>query len=289
MSILNKIKTSGNELPPRLILSGPEGIGKTTFASKFPDPLFISSENGMTGFENIPHIEPESFDDVMQLVDTLIIDKAGYKTLVIDTVDWLERMIHKSLIIRDGKNNIEDYGYGKGYKLSEGFLVQLLSKLDQLRNKGVGILLLSHVQIRTFNSPDGESWERYENKGHKGFTGILREWPDACLFATYQVFRKGTDLKSKLIGGERILHTSWSPGWDAKNRLNLPETLPMEYSALVEAIQANNLPALRKNYLDFLSNSTLSDELKKKHTSVLQTLSADKLKDGISKLKEKQK
>ncbi|HEY5811240.1 MAG TPA: ATP-binding protein [Terrimicrobiaceae bacterium] len=292
MNVLTKIKRGGENLPPRVLLAGPEGIGKSTYGASAPSPLFVSQEDGLTGLDHIARIHPSSFAEILMLIDQL---KSGseFKTLVIDTMDWLERAIHQFICARDGKQNVEDYGYGKGYKIAEQELVTLLSKLDALRHaQKIGIVLLAHVHIRTFIDPTGNSWDRYEMKGHKGFTGILREWPDACLFATYEVFKhkeRGSNIE-KVIGGDRIIRTNWSPGWDAKNRLNLPEVLPMPeengYGVLMAAVHDNKPETLRKEFLALLSTSSLSEEDRAKWVTVdPETVPVARIRNGIGKLK----
>lgn len=292
MSILAKIKRGGESLPPRILLSGPEGIGKSTFAANAPSPLFISQEQGLTGLDHVARITPDSFGDVLQTVDELTKDAGEFKTLVIDTTDWLERSIHSYICKRDGMANIEAYGFGKGYKVAELELSTLLSKLDALRERQkVGIILLSHVQIKTFTQPGGEQWDRYEMKGHKGCTGILREWPDACLFAVYEVFKsKGAGGRAeKTIGGGRVIHTTWSPGWDAKNRLSLPETLDLSWDAFADAVEANSPDKLRRQYTELLKSAQMEAAVRAKWQAVkLETLSADRIRDGIVKLQKLQ-
>ena len=288
-SILQKIKRGGESLPPRVSLSGPEGIGKSTFGASAPSPLFISQEDGLTGLDHVARVNPESFADVLALVDEITANGSEFKTLVIDTVDWLERSIHSFICDRDSKSGVEDYGYGKGYKVAEAELVLLLSKLDALRQKQkMGIVLLSHVHIKAFASPDGSTWDRYEMKGHKGFTGILREWPDACLFAVYEVFKtkeKG-EQRERVIGGDRIIHTQWSPGWDAKNRLGLPETLPLSWDDFDSAVQANRPDRLREQYVALLKTADMPEADREKWGKIdVATLPPDRIKNGISKLK----
>ena len=293
-SILSKIKRGGEILPPRILLSGPEGIGKSTFAANAPNPLFISQENGLTGLEHVAHISPENFSEVLGAVDELTASASEFQSLVLDTVDWLERSIHQYICKRDGWDNIEAYGkgFGKGYKVAEAELVLLLHKLDSLRStRKVGIVLLSHVHIKPFSAPEGTSWDRYEMKGHKGFTGILREWPDACLFAVYEVHKtkERGELKEKVIGGDRIIHTTWSPGWDAKNRLGLPDVLPLSWDAFSEAVEANSPSKLRDEFTALLATSTLTEKERAAWTKTpVETLAPDRIRSGIAKLQKLQ-
>jgi len=292
--LLNKIKRGNANVPLRYVVAGPEGVGKSTLASKSPSPLFICAEDGLTGLDHIQRFAPADLTELNSMLDALIASAGEFKTIVIDTTDWLERLICASVCKRDGKSDIEDYGYGKGYVVMEGELVLLLQKLDLARQKaGLGIIMLSHVHIRTFNDPRGQSYERFEMKGHKRFTGILREWPDACLFATYEVFQTKEKGKSRetTIGGERVLHTQWSPAWDAKNRMNLPDVLPLDWDALQSAITENSVVTLTAKIKALYSTAKIADADKPKWDkwmSGVDSLSADKLKAGIENLTKKQ-
>jgi hypothetical protein len=296
-SILKQIKRGNNNLPPRIVVAGPEGIGKSTLASKAPGVLFICPEDGLTGLEHVSRLSPNQFgnsiDGLHQLLDELIASPGEIKHVAIDTSDWLERFIGAAMCKRDGKSSIEDYGYGKGYVLLEEEIVKLLQKLDALRAKNIGIIILSHVNIRTFTDPAGPTYDRYEMKGHKRITGLLREWPDALLFATRQVFtkkEKGTS-KETAIGGDRIMHTEWSVAWDAKNRLNLPSELPLEWDALVSAIAENTPANLIKRATALYATATIDPEQKakwEKAVAALSAQSADRIKAAIAKLESMQ-
>lgn len=287
MNIFDKIKRGEADLPPRIVLAGPEGIGKSTFASKAPAPLFIAAEDGLTGLEHVQRITPHTLDDLYALLDAM--EPASFKSVVIDTADWLERFVAAAICKRDGHDNIEAYGYGKGYTVLEVEMVKILGKLDALRAKKMNIIILSHVNIRTFTDPAGPSWDRYEMKGHKKWTGLLREWPDTCLFAVREVFKTKDrkDGKEKAIGGDRIIHTVWSPAWDAKNRMNLPETLPLDWDALQNAIKDNSPVALRERVKKLHATAKIDAAEKArwdKWMAAMDCQSPDKLKTVIEKL-----
>ena len=287
-NILSKIKRGDSELPPRIVLAGPEGIGKSTFASKAPNPLFIAAEDGLTGLEHVQRITPSTLDEFYSVLDTLAVNDGGYKTVVIDTADWLERFVAAGICKRDNQDNIEAYGYGKGYTLLEAEMVRVLQKLDVLRSKRIGIVILSHVNIRTFTDPSGPTWDRYEMKGHKKWTGLLREWPDACLFSVREVFKKKEKTGREVaIGGDRVMHTVWSPAWDAKNRLNLPETLNLDWDEFQTAVQENSPAALRERAKKLFSTAKIEATDKprwEKWFAGIENQSPDKVKTVIEKL-----
>lgn len=289
-ALLAQIKRGQAEDTHRLTLSGPEGIGKSTFASKAPNPLFIVPEDGLTGLDHVQRFSPSGLDQLHGLVDTLTIDASGFQTLVVDTADWLERFLAQWVCKRDDKRDIEDYGYGKGYVVLENELVKFLQKLDVLRTKQkMWIIILSHVQIKLHTPPGGEPFDRYEMKGHKRLTGILREWPDANLFAIRDVFKsKDKATRSeKVVAGDRVIKTEWSPAWDAKNRLNLPTELPLDWDAFEAAVKENSIPNLCAKVRALHGTAKLPDDQKErwsKAVTKLETMTADKLRAAIAAL-----
>ncbi len=308
MSYLQKIKKGNADLPPRVVAAGPEGIGKSTFAANAPEPLFIAAEDGLTGLEHVDRFTPSTFDELKKFLDEIEGSaEIAFRTLAIDTADWLERMIHAHLCKAGGVKFIEDYakGFGKGYAAASAELVSLLAQLDRIRHKHkVSVIILSHVQIKSHTPPGSDPYDRYEMKGHKGFTGILREWPDACLFMVYETFlTKEKGGNEKVIGGERIMRTIWAPGWDAKNRYNLPDPIPLDkdrgYSALLDLIAEHRGAPQKQQTAEELRDRirTLAplagfedDEAKARFQAwfdKLETHPIDQLKAGLKSLEEK--
>ena len=295
-SILSKIKRGVPNLPPRQLVSGQVGIGKTSYGAKFPNPLFLAPESGLTGLpEHIGHLSPEKYEDVRDLVDQLTIDPSGYQSLIIDTSDALDRSIYDYIVRREGSSKvktIEDVGGGwqKGYYAAAAELSLILNKLDRLReSQQMHIVILSHVEIKTFTSPESQVWDRYQLKGHKFMSSLWSEWPDACLFATYEIHQIKEGRKEKTVEGDRVVHTQWSPAWEAKNRLGLPETISFDYDEIEKAIFENSSPELRKNFMSLLSTSTLTEDQRKLWTKVpVENLPSDRIKSGIAKLEKLQ-
>lgn len=291
-NILSKLKKQDDTLPPTVLLAAPEGFGKSSWGASAPNPLFICAENGLTNFPNIQSLRPATLEELNADLVSIHTDPCGFKSIVVDTVDWLERMIHAALCRRDGCENIEMYqkGYGKGYSASVTELASILKRLDDIRTKHkMWVILLSHVNIKAFNDPAGASYDRWEMKGNKQFTGLLREWPDACLFGTYEVFKmkeKGERVE-RAIGGERIVHTTWSPAHDAKNRLNLPETLPLDWHAFVEAVAENSPVMLLKRVEEAYKTAEIPEADKPKWATAMKqikTVTPDRLKAALEKL-----
>lgn len=224
----------------KVVLYGPEGIGKTTFAARFPDPLFIDTEGGSDAYDLARLPAPTSWAMLEGELRQVIADPSCCRTLVLDTLDWAERLCREALLQRTKKNSIEAFGYGKGYVyLAEDF-ARLLALLEQVRAAGVHVVCTAHAALRKFEQPDEMgSYDRWELKLSKNVAPLVKEWSDLLLFANYKtlVVRSETG-RDKAQGGSRVLYTSHHPCWDAKNRCGLPEELPFEYAPLASLFDA---------------------------------------------------
>jgi hypothetical protein len=170
-------------------------------------------------------------------MDLLINEDNEYQSVVIDTVDWLEKLIWKTVCEDNKVASIENIGYGKGYAFAMTHWEKFFSGLEVLRGKEKAIVVLAHNEIRTFNPPDGDPWDRYQIKLHKTAAAKLEEWADVILFAGYNVIVKAKSKQAINAETERLIYTSSRPAWKAGSRYVLPDTLPLSFPALLEAIK----------------------------------------------------
>jgi len=219
--------------PDRILLAGTEGIGKTTFGASAPDPIFLASEDGTAQFDVARFPQPDSLEDVFSAIRELRQAEHDRKTLVVDTVDWLEPLLWSDVCARNKWKHIEDAGYGKGYTIVLDEWRKLLADLDALRaERGMEIILLGHTKIQIFSNPAGPDYSRYELNINKQAAALLKQWADAVLFACYEemVQKERGELKAKGVStGARVIHTERRAAWDAKNRYSLPPVLPLSY------------------------------------------------------------
>jgi len=237
--------------PIRCLVYGVDGVGKTTFAAGAPSPIFIGAEDGTSQINVARFPEPHSWRDAFDALHELETAEHEYKTVVIDTLDWLEPMcwahIMKGRRTKDGKaiESIDDLDYGRGYTAALDEWRELCARLDRVRaRRGMGVVLLAHAWIKKFANPEGEDFDRFEVKLHQKAAGLLREWADAVLFANFETLthgKKGQRHKG-ISTGARILQTRRTAAADAKNRYSLPEILPLDWSSFAEAV-ANRQPA----------------------------------------------
>lgn len=231
------------ERAPRVLLYGVEGVGKSTFAANAPAPIFLAAEDGTGQLDVARFPEPQGWPDVLEAVEQLTVGDHDFKTLAIDTVDWLEPMIWNYLITRANKSDIksiEDFGYGKGYTAALDEWRVLLAALERLRNqRGMGVIMLAHSWIKPYKNPEGDDFDRFELKLNNKASGLLKEWCDAVLFTRFETF-VAKDSKTKRVrgisSGERVIHTVRTAAYDAKNRYDLPEVMPLDYEAFAQGV-----------------------------------------------------
>lgn len=216
--------------PPRILLYGVDGIGKSTFASQLPSPIFVPTEKGLSEIAADRFPFCRSFDEVDRCFDFLLEKKHSYKSVIVDSVDWLEKLIWKVIASDHRKEYIEEIGYQAGYKLALHQWRYFLDRLDDIQERrGMIILLLAHSTIESYTEPGEPEYDKYQLDVHKLAAPIIYQWADAVLFLNYKNYI--TKSKSKDDGevitrvssaNERIFYTEERPAFRAKNRYNFP-------------------------------------------------------------------
>ena len=224
----------------KILLYGVEGIGKTTLAAAFPDPLFIDTEGSTYHLDVKRTDKPINWKDLLIQVQEVWKAPGLCQTLVIDTVDWAEQLCIAQVCADNGKANIESFGYGKGYVVVAEAFRELLFNLDQVIEGGTNVVLTAHAKMRKFEEPDETgSYDRWELKLSKNVAPLIKEWADMVLFANYKTYLV-TDKngKKKAQGGKRVMYTTHHTCWDAKNRHGLPDELDLDFAPLAAVIPA---------------------------------------------------
>jgi len=235
--------------PPRLLIYGTEGIGKSSTAGSAPVPIFIPTEDGLDQIACDSFPVATDLTQVIEALSYLSAEPHEYQTVVIDTLDWLERLIWSQVCEDRSVKTIEDIGYQKGYVFALDFWRQIVDALDRLRNKrGMCVVLLAHCKIEKFEDPESPAYDRYSPRLHKHANALISEWVDAVLFATRKIVTRTEDQgfgQKRTIasgntrdGGDRILRCVGSPACVAKNRFNLPAELPLSWTELMNQITA---------------------------------------------------
>lgn len=240
---LASLKSTAAVAPRRILLHGVAGIGKTTFASQADRPVVVQTEDGL-GSIKVPHFPlAKSFDAVMEALAALYTEAHDHKTVVVDSVDWLEPLVWERACRDNGWGSIEEPGYGKGYVAALDLWRQYLEGLNALRDqRGMTVIQLAHTDIKRFDSPEHEPYDRYVIKLHARAAALLQEHSDVVLFANYRIstvksvvgFNK--KVTRALGSGERVLYTAERPAFLAKNRYGLPDMLPLDWQAFAAAM-----------------------------------------------------
>lgn len=240
---LADIQTGTTNLPPRIVLYGTQGVGKTTFGANAPKPIMIQTEDG-EGMIDCPRFGlAHTYNEVLEALIALSNEDHDYLTLILDSLDWLEPLIQTKVAQDHGFSNIEDFGYGKGYSIALDEWANFVSALNYLRReKKMTVILTAHAQVKRYDDPSNEPYDRYLMAMHKGSTAKMLEWADCVLFANYRVATKETEAgfnnkKTRAIGaGERIVFTEERPAFVAKNRFSMPPELPLDWDKVAATI-----------------------------------------------------
>jgi hypothetical protein len=244
ISLASISKTQRNSLPPRVVIHGAQKVGKSTFAAGAYNPIFIPLEDGLSGIETNAFNDGRPFKTYEEVEQALgALDSAHeYGTVVVDSTDWLEPLIWDYTCRKNNWASIEAPGYGRGYIEANHVWRSFLAKLNALRmERGMAVILIAHSAVKRFEAPDSEAFDRYELKMQKGALGLIVEWADAILFAQEETAIKkeanGQNVRARGVStGRRIVQTNAKPSFIAGNRYGLPDVLPLEWSALVSAM-----------------------------------------------------
>lgn len=254
-----KIERGRRHTPARAVIYGTEGIGKSTLAAAFPSPVILDTEEG-THHLDVARAAVGSWDELRTAVAEIGQTRGEFRTVVIDSADWAERLLIDHVCAEHRKKSIEDFGFGKGFThVAEGF-GRLLASCDGLVGLGFHVVFVAHAKVQRTSPPDlSDGYDRYELKLSKQVAPLLKEWCDLLVFANYETrTTTGTDGRTKAVGGKRrIMHTERAAAWDAKNRYGLEPVLAMDIDSLAPIFAE---PAKRAGWRDRVAQAaTVAD------------------------------
>lgn len=238
VSSLAGIRKGPIRAPIRVLGYGAEGVGKSTFATGAPRPIWLGAEGGTMALdvERLP--EPKTWDEAMSSLSDVRNDAHDFKTLVLDPLGWLEPLNWAK--VTKGVGTIEQAcgGYGKGYVAATQLWREMVSLVSAIwEERHMNVIVLAHAQIRQNPNPSGDRWPQWVPALDLRAVGTWTQWVDHVLFMQVEtVALKGEDKRT--LGqttGLRIAHAAPSGGWLAKSR-GLPESFPLSWASMVEAL-----------------------------------------------------
>ena len=249
-----KILSGRQNTARRVLLYGVHGVGKSTWAAQAPGCLIINLEDGVADIDCTKTELISTLDGFMDVLLWLANEKHEFKSLAVDSLDWLESIIHQVIAKKANKGSIAEIGYGAGYKQALAEWERILTALDWLRKeKGMTIIALAHAQVKRFESPETESYDRYQPALHESASAMWQEWCDEVLFASYKVFTRKEDQgfnKERAIAvgdGQRYLRTQETAAVLAKNRLKMPAEIEFSWAAYAQYANTGNIDGIVKN------------------------------------------
>lgn len=237
---LTSIKRSTGIKAPRVMIYGPHGLGKTTFGAGAPSPIFIMTEDGLGKLE-VDHFPlATSYQDVIDAIGTLYNEDHNFGTVVIDSLDWLDNLIWQDI---HNKHDDKALAYGKGAVIAADYWRTILDGLSALRDdKGMAVVLIAHCEIKRFDSPEVDPYDRYQPKLQARSSALVQEWVDGVFFCNLRVLTKeaevgfNKEVRRGITTGERLMYTTEKPAYMAKNRYSLPDSMPLSWDAFATAI-----------------------------------------------------
>lgn len=241
---LSSLKSSRRADPPVILLYGVDGIGKTSLAAEFPDPIYLPTEGERPPSDVDPPTPGtiESFDDLLDVFGELLTTDHDRKTVILDSLDGLEPLVWKATCRRLGIASIEEAGFGKGYVEADTEWNELLSAVAALARAGICVVMLAHPEIVRFDSPTTDPYSRYQPKLHKRANALVREKSDIVAFMNYRISIKEKEVarQTKVAhaegGKERQVHLVEGAGFNAKNRYSTPDHVTYKKGGGYEAL-----------------------------------------------------
>ena len=250
----SQLQTGIERRPLKIVLTGVEGVGKTTFAADAPAPIFADLEQGSSTLDVTRFPDLETWDSLIDAIGFLYTEKHEFKTLVVDSMSVAERLAGQKVAEDNNVKSVAEIGYGKGQGIVATEFDSFLRGMDSLiKVRNMNIILVCHSVIRRFDDPAGDSFDQYAIALAKQLEPKIKQWGDTVLFADHDktTVEKGEGFNKRRVAksfGDRVLYTQHRASHNAKNRFNLPEKLPLKWSAFEQGVNDFYKPANKEPF-----------------------------------------
>lgn len=303
---LSRVESSRRLQPLRTLVYGPEKVGKTGFCCRAPDLIALDVESRMGHYDVPTFPTVESWKEALAALETLRTEKHGFKNVLVDSATSLEKML-KVQVCRDaGWKPDQADEFTRWVKLAvNSYWPEFFTACERLeRERGMGVLITAHMQVKQMKNPQGEPYDRYRPAlcGEQG-PSLFLHWAHDVLFATYEdnvfVMKSavtGRDRARATTTGNRVMYTKHTPAYDAGNSCGLPGMIPLNFreyvsmrllglgsakeiiAALQPMIAEIETPEVREKVLDYLGkNSSDEAEVRKVLGRVREILSEQEI------------
>lgn len=236
MKLIDVRKGDKNKAPTLVIYGGTK-VGKTHFGAHAPSPVFICAENGLTKFKHIDRVVPNAPDDVFEFLSDIATQPHEFKTVVIDSLDWLEALFCKQICDEGGHSSMDDIAFGKLYGKLPPYWRKLFVALDAVAAKGINVICIAHEQIRRVTTP-GADYIKMDMKLVESFnvknSSLVQEWADVVAYAKVESVVSEGKIKSN---DKRVLVLQPSATHVGGSRLSLPASIPLDWNEYANAIR----------------------------------------------------
>ena len=242
---LQSIQKTRRLRAPKIVIAGPGKVGKTTFAASAPKAVGILTEDGADAVDASAFPLCSSLQDVYTAMQTLLKEDHDFQTVFLDSLDWLEPLVHAHVCEKFKWDNIEKPGYGKGFTAAADEWRVLLAGFEALRERrNMAVILIAHDKIKHFDSPLHDGYDQYVLKLHDRAAALVQEWADVIGWASHKVTTVESDAgygakEVKARGtGQRVLHVEAHPAHPGGNRFGL-KNMPLSWEAFAAALAAS--------------------------------------------------
>ena len=255
-SLTNVTTTLKSRPFPLITLYGQAGVGKTTLAAEFPKPFLINIEGGVPeGIDIATHLGGplRTYNDLLAYLQLLANKQHDYKTVIIDSLDTLEKKIIHPHILKTNDFDSIDQTFGRAYTRSAEVFDTILDVIEQIRFKRRMFVVLTAAAVKeTFDDLVNNSYHRFNLALQNQISTKVFHQSDFMFFMRPQVYmvtdKRGKNAKPT-SNAKRELCTTLMPQYVAKSRAK-------GLDPIITYEQGTGFSTLRKYFVGFVTGKS---------------------------------